>query len=275
MEKQKRKLKSAFRAAILCFVDLVFPKQCLSCAKEGFALCFACSKKILTRQRLACPFCEKKTFFGETCDTCSKTKSLDGVVSFCPYSNTIARETIKIWKYEGVKEDIEIAIARIIREGFLKAKENSRSEAKKIIREQVSDKNLIKQIQKMPLFFKEEKTFLQPIPLHKKREKQRGFNQSKWIAEQISKQSASFEISDVLERTKKTYPQAELDEYDRARNVAGAFSCKNAEVVKDGNFVLVDDVITTGNTIEECAKELKKNKAKSVWAITLLYGKPK
>ncbi len=107
-----------------------------------------------------------------------------------------------------------------------------------------------------------------PVPLHKKRLKERGFNQSLLLAREISKSfSVPLDYSNLI-RAKATEQQVNLSAEERKRNVAGAFEVKDRGAFKGKRVLLVDDVYTTGATIRECSKALKGAGAK-VFVITL------
>ncbi len=118
-------------------------------------------------------------------------------------------------------------------------------------------------------FVKKEKFVLVPVPLHRSRLKYRGYNQSEILAKDIRILSG-LEICDVLVRKKKTKEQAEIkDKNDRLKNVRGCFVLRGKEVVAGKNFMIVDDVFTSGATIMEAARILYKNGAKKVIAVTV------
>jgi competence protein ComFC len=106
-----------------------------------------------------------------------------------------------------------------------------------------------------------------PIPLEKEREKWRGFNQSEILALEISKFFGLKMEKNLLERKKKTLPQAELNREEREENIKGAFSLKRK--LEKTKILLVDDVFTSGATLKEAAKVLKENGAKKVIGIVL------
>jgi len=106
-----------------------------------------------------------------------------------------------------------------------------------------------------------------PIPLEKERKKWRGFNQSEILAFEISKFFGLKMENDLLERTKKTLPQAELKREEREENMKDAFSVKKN--FKGEKILLVDDVFTSGATLREAARVLKKKGAKKVIGIVL------
>jgi competence protein ComFC len=108
-----------------------------------------------------------------------------------------------------------------------------------------------------------------PVPLHPARQKERGFNQSQSIARGFFISRKSLIVKGALIRLRSTRTQTELDRQERRENVREAFVVKKQEVVDGNEIVLVDDVVTTGATLNECARVLKKNGAAVVNAITL------
>ncbi|MBI3353569.1 MAG: ComF family protein [Nitrospirae bacterium] len=112
-----------------------------------------------------------------------------------------------------------------------------------------------------------------PVPLHKKRLSERGFNQSLLIAHHISKRFSIPLCIDGLQRIRWTRPQIELTKEERLKNVRGAFvvgaGFKPVPTIKGKKIILVDDVYTTGATVNECAKVLKKGEAKEVVVFTI------
>jgi ComF family protein len=108
-----------------------------------------------------------------------------------------------------------------------------------------------------------------PVPLHRSRLRQRGFNQAVLLGNILSRRLALPMIPDALVRTRATEPQIELSAAERRINVSGAFSVKRREDVAGKRILLLDDVMTTGSTMDECAKELKKAGAEVVIAITI------
>ena len=119
-----------------------------------------------------------------------------------------------------------------------------------------------------------ENGILVPIPLDKKKFRARGYNQSEELAKELSEILKIPVLSDVLIKTKHTASQAELKKEEREKNILNAFATKNCGTSDVPQFYgkkvfLVDDVYTTGSTMEECAKVLQEAGAKSVWGICL------
>jgi len=108
-----------------------------------------------------------------------------------------------------------------------------------------------------------------PVPLHTKRLRQRGFNQSVLLAHQVSMKCKAPLVSDNLLRVRPTQPQVELPAQERVKNVAGAFTVLRPREVEGNHILLIDDVFTTGATINECARVLKTAGSARVSALTL------
>jgi len=108
-----------------------------------------------------------------------------------------------------------------------------------------------------------------PVPLHRSRLRQRGFNQAVLLGRVLSHNLSVPMTPDLLVRTRRTEPQVELSAEKRRLNVKGAFSVKKPGLVVGKRVLLLDDVMTTGSTMDECAKELKKAGALSVIALTI------
>lgn len=103
-----------------------------------------------------------------------------------------------------------------------------------------------------------------PVPIHKKKWKTRGYNQSELIARKIAK---NFHIpidTKILLKTKNTPMQSSLGKEDRIKNVQSAYKVENQEKIKDKNVLLVDDIYTTGATVKECKRMLQLTGAKKV-----------
>lgn len=108
-----------------------------------------------------------------------------------------------------------------------------------------------------------------PVPLHPKRLRERGFNQSLLLARPVARQLNSDLDFLSLRRVRYTLSQTGLKKEERRRNVRGAFQMKDPGVVKGKTVLLVDDVATTGNTLNECARVLRRSGCKEVLCLTL------
>jgi len=110
-----------------------------------------------------------------------------------------------------------------------------------------------------------------PVPLHPARKRERGFNQAELLARELQR-AGDIPLSDVLQRIRYTTTQTRFDRSERMENLRGAFRLRRGCTVRDLRILLVDDVLTTGSTLSECASVLKKAGAFSVHAVTASRG---
>ena len=97
-----------------------------------------------------------------------------------------------------------------------------------------------------------------PVPLHKKRRRERGFNQAEEISRVIGKRAESRSRPTPLKKIRHTPPQTSLERHERAENVRGAYIVGRKSTVEGKIMLLVDDVFTTGSTLGECARVLRE-----------------
>jgi ComF family protein len=217
-------------------LDLIFPRNCLVCGKGNSYICLSCLSKVKTIKSF-CPVCKKSSIDGMTHSGCKTPLGLDGLIS--------------VWRYEGV---IRKAILTLkYRFGFDIAKELSLLSAKNL--------NNIYHLSNSTLV---------PIPLHKSRERWRGFNQSEKLGKIIASELGLQFISDLLIKKVPTKSQTELKKGDRAQNVQGVFALNPNFLLPSAKcLVLFDDVWTTGSTMKEACKVLKRAGIKNVWGLTI------
>jgi len=110
-----------------------------------------------------------------------------------------------------------------------------------------------------------------PVPLHSKRLREREFNQAALLAAEVAR-VANIPVRDVLLRARYTGTQTALDRTARRQNLRNAFSLRKNADVTDQNLLLIDDVLTTGSTLDACAAVLLEQGAESVRALTLARG---
>lgn len=110
---------------------------------------------------------------------------------------------------------------------------------------------------------------IMPIPISKKRMKKRGYNQSEIIAKNIAKMFNMEYKENVLVKIKDNKPQSELRQNDRTNNVKGVYKIKELKQIYKKKVLLVDDIFTTGSTVNECTKVLKENNVNGVGIFTL------
>jgi ComF family protein len=113
-----------------------------------------------------------------------------------------------------------------------------------------------------------------PVPLHWVRERRRGYNQALLLAKDFGRRTETPLWDGVLRRKRSTKPQTELGRESRRANVEGAFEVKRPERVRGKSLLLVDDVCTTGATLEACARALKAAGARRVGALTAARHAP-
>lgn len=114
--------------------------------------------------------------------------------------------------------------------------------------------------------------YIIPIPMHPKKKRQRGYNQSELVAKEVSRLLKKEVRTDILLKTKNTRPQIMLKRENRLRNLESAFMVNNNTVIdsiQNKHVLLVDDVLTTGTTINTCAKILKENGFAFVYALVI------
>ncbi|MDP1706484.1 MAG: phosphoribosyltransferase family protein [bacterium] len=233
------------------FLDIIFPKNCLGCGQsnsEKNALCQECLKTIPINSGWFCPTCQRRLPTPK--NFCHPATGFI-LAAAAPFSNKAVKETIYLLKYgkiENAVEDLTVLI----------------------------DKYLEKTQKELTNWLSEE-TILIPIPLHRQKEKERGFNQS-WLLTQAAIKILSTQNPDkffsaeqkILERTKNTSSQTQCKNYDqRKKNIEGSFSIKNPEKIKNKTVIIVDDVFTSGATMREAIKIIKPAGAKKIMALVI------
>lgn len=228
----------------MSLLDLLFPKACCGCGKWGSYYCPQCIENI-TQGDLVCPVCEKPAIGGATHPLCRKKYGLDGLWSLGIYQGSL-KKAIKKLKYRFVRDFTQVLIDLMI-EYWVTHPPLLLDELKKS-----GGKDWI----------------VVPVPLHPKRQRWRGFNQSSELGKLLA-QKLGLGYKDVLTRTRYVRPQMELKAWQRKTNIKNAFALTDDCNLLPVNYLLVDDVWTTGSTLKECGYILKRGGAKKVWAVTL------
>lgn len=226
-------------------LDLLFPKKCIGCRKEGTYFCNKCISDILQTD-LICPECTNLSIGGLTHPSCEREFSLDGLWNLGLYQGSLKKAIQKL-KYEpSLVKDFAPVLVDIFLEYWFKYQP--------FIFDQIK---------------KGQDWVIIPVPLHWYRENKRGFNQSKLIGQLLSKK-LNLDYCDGLKRTRYTSSQVGLKKPDRKDNIKDAFVAADSSFLSSyPNSLLLDDVWTTGSTLKECCKVLKQAGAKKVWALTL------
>jgi len=225
------------------FLDLLFPIYCLGCKKEENYLCDNCRQTLKINEIYFCPLCGIEQSNARACLTCEQKSFLDGLLVATDFKQPIVNQAIHLLKYNFVTELVEIF-----------------------------EEPLKKYLQKNKDWNSD--FLLLPVPLHPKRLRERGFNQAELICTLIKKISGNELAQPLLQKIQYTKPQAKVSQaQNRWANISGSFAYNNLELtIEKINIILVDDVCTTGATLQECAKILKNNGWKNVWGLTLARG---
>jgi ComF family protein len=239
-------MKNTFKKIGNFVIDLLFPRFCINCQTEGEWLCEDCITLLNIKDIANCPICLARVEDFRICSRCKNKTNLSGLFWAISYQNTLAEKLIRQFKYEPFLRELSKSLAYII-------------------------------ISHLSLIEVNKNNFLQdfilvPIPLHKKRLKWRGFNQAEEIVKHIGNYFDIPVLNNVLIRQKETKNQAELDKEEREKNIANAFVIKNPESILGKKILLVDDVYTTGSTMQEATKTLKQAGVKEVWGLVVARG---
>ena len=169
-----------------------------------------------------------------------------GVLSLFTYRDPLIRHMIWMLKYKGDRR-----VARLFGE--------------------VLGSYLMEEAADHAAFHPEERLYIVPLPLSRRRERERGFNQMVRVAEEM-KRSGDFEIAPLLVRTRDTASQTSFkNRTERERNVVGAFAVTQGALQENATVILIDDVVTTGSTLREAHKALEDGGFTDVLCIALAH----
>ena len=216
----------------LALLDLVLPEHCVACKREGSYLCADCEADLPPLQKPYCFLCAGPRV-PQLCDSCRRSApAFDSVRAPYVFRDS-ARRIVHDLKYRHIR----IAAPHIAR-------------------------LLAAYLERNPYPV----DTLCPVPLHPRRERSRGFNQSELIARELSRITGIPTDDDALRRTRNTHAQVSMESpEDRRRNIVGAFECSTD--MEGRRLMLIDDVVTTGSTMSECADALKNAGAANVWGL--------
>lgn len=227
--------------ALTALKEYLFPRLCLGCNKPGVLICDTCRPKIPFLYDQICPICQHPSINGLTHSRCHSPWAIDGVVALTKYRG-ISRNLVKQIKYRGATVVVE-ALPCIYQ-----------------------DYQKHEPIHIPP-------AIITPIPLHCQTLNQRGFNQAALIAKQLGQILDYPYVDNILIRHKQTTSQTTFSRADRLSNVRDIFSLNDIDKsnIRGASFILVDDVFTTGATLREAAKVLKRSGAAKVYGFAIAH----
>lgn len=230
------------RSFFLTLKDLFYPRHCLGCQRallQQEFLCLDCESQVETLPSLCCRICSYPFLNNETktCSNCAGRK-LHFVTAISPFRyQGLTREFLARYKY-GRDESLKPLLQQLIVKGL-------------------EDGRLL------GIDF----VAVVPVPLHPLRERERGFNQVLPLARTVA-HFGNWPLCSLLKRSSFRSFQAGSDRKKRLQNLERTFVLDSRQILH-GNYLLVDDVLTTGATLDECAKVLLQAGANGVWAMTL------
>ena len=231
-------------------LDLLFPPHCAACQRLGAWLCSDCIDAIETIVPPVCPRCglpqaspEAGDTGGQLCHRCQASPiHLDGLRAYAIHDGPL-RKAIHRFKYEDLR-GLAGLLGQLMADAWVR----------------LAPHDL-------------ELDAIVPVPLHRSRQRQRGYNQAALLARELGHCLQLPVVEDAVVRSKATLPQVDLNARARRANVQDAFRCEGNSL--SGNRVLlVDDVCTSGATLESACLALRGAGVSSVWACTLARARP-
>ncbi|MBU2025253.1 MAG: ComF family protein [Patescibacteria group bacterium] len=217
------------------FLDFLFPIACLGCGRDDYYFCPDCAKKLDLYLNNSCFYCGARTFLGQTCVRCGEKYALDQVLAFGYFSCSLLEKIIYELKYQSV-----FLVSRDLAGAMFNAGQ-------------------IKEFLK-----KDKKNILVPVPMSKSKERKRGYNQAGILARDLGKVSGNYVCQELLLKKQERKTQMKIkSRKQRRENVENVFEVRREELSRKPeligkNIILIDDVITSGATLESCAVVLKR-----------------
>ncbi len=217
-------------------IDLLFPQRCVGCGREGDYICRVCRQSLLPIASPVCPRCGRSQAGGVLCPDCNYWQAaIDGIRSPFIFDGVI-RRAIHELKYRNLRA-IAVPLAKLLHDY--------------LTTNPVPGEVLV------------------PVPLHQRRWRERGYNQSSLLSQELGNLTGLPMVGDCLVRQQYALPQARTSNVgERQRNVAGAFTCRDWSL-RGKQVLLIDDVSTSGATLNACAGALKSAGAASVWGLVM------
>ncbi len=227
-------LASASLRLLTSILDLVFPPHCVACGALGSWFCQNCHDQIAIQAPPLCQRCGRPITSGALCARCRHhPPPVDSLRSVALHKYPLSK-AIHALKYDGVR----VLAAPL---GALMAA--------------------------YAVDLRLDVDLLVPVPLHRARERERGYNQSRLLASEMSSR-LGWPVVEAISRLRDTPAQVGLNRAERLANVHGAFAVTDAAVVGQ-RVLIIDDVCTTGATLGACAESLRRAGASTVGALTL------
>ncbi|MFQ5576073.1 MAG: ComF family protein [Anaerolineae bacterium] len=220
-------------------IDLLFPPRCVSCRASSSFFCTDCREKIRRIEPPFCPKCGYPAFNAHSsrCRECEANplKHLHAIRSVAIFEDGPLKTAIHKFKYQN-HQAVSRPLASLLANCYTTNQLNTE--------------------------------VIVPVPLHKSRYRERGYNQSMLLAQELSKLINQPVNQKTLVRHRATRSQMTLKAAERQQNVANAFAC-GANTLADKTVLLIDDVCTTGATLDACAQALKQANVRAVYGLTL------
>lgn len=233
-------LKPFWRDIQKLVLEILFPIYCAECNKEGWFLCEQCQNQLKPIYQQVCIACKKPSLAGLTHPRCQTPLMADQLISIFDYKDKIINKLIIQGKYYFIPDIFKLF-------GELMAP---------------------RLLANYPLLFKNTDIILSPLPLHAWRRRWRGFNQAEILCK-ILAQNSNLKTENLLIRKRFTKTQKNLEKTERQKNIANAFAFTPKKEAVPKQVILVDDVTTTGFTLLEAAKVLKRNGVEKVTCLTI------
>ena len=236
--------------------DILFPPECLFCRRADAWVCRYCFKKIKFNATPYCLGCKQINDYGEFCSNCQPNYYLEGIFIAGNYEDPILSQLIKKLKYQ-----------------FLKTLSQPLGDFLNLyLQNQICLNPLLNRSPYLnpKLKISANKILVVPVPLHKKRYRWRGFNQAELLARVVAT-NFGWKLNLDLQRLIYKTPQVKLNERERRQNVEQAFVWKGQNL-NGRQILLVDDVTTTGATLNDAGRALKAAGAEQVWGLVVAKG---
>lgn len=214
-------------------IEVFYPKVCVGCSREGEYICAECQRKLGKPEEI-CPMCSQPSLGGWVHARCRRPRGMERLFTGLPYQGLV-QACLKKVKYKSAWEIIEFLF----------------------------------ELGEFPPL---QGGVVTAVPMWGRKERERGFNQAEMLADLLAKSLPGVSRKvETLERVRETRPMFGLTRKERQENIEGAFRIigRQSNKLTGQRVILVDDVWTTGATMRECARTLKRAGSQEVWGITL------